>query len=100
MKNYVQKGEAITVIAAATVVAGAGVLVGDGLFGVAVNGAGIGDEVTLLTEGVFELPADATVAAGDVVEWNTGELLPIDTGVRIGVAITASSGGLAQVKIG
>lgn len=100
MKNYVQKGEAITVIAAAAVVAGAGVLVGDGLFGVAVNSAGIGDEVTLVTEGVFELPADATVAAGDVVEWNTGELLPIDTGVRIGVALTASAGGLAQVKIG
>ena len=100
MKNYIQKGEAITVIALAAVAAGEGVLIGDGLFGVAVNAAGIGDEVTLLTEGVFELPADATVAAGDVVEWNTGELLPIAAGVKIGVAITASAAGLAQVKLG
>lgn len=100
MKNYVQKGEAITVTAPADVVAGEGVLLGDGLFGVAVNGALTGAEVTIITEGVFELPADATVAAGDVVEWNTGELLPIDAGVRIGVAVTGHANGTAQVKIG
>ncbi|NKI17432.1 DUF2190 family protein [Spongiibacter sp. KMU-166] len=100
MKNYVQKGEAITVTAPAALVSGQGVLVGEGLFGVAVNAAESGSEVTIITEGVFELPADATVAAGDVVEWNTGEALPIAAGVRIGVALTASTNGLAQVKIG
>lgn len=100
MKNFIQNGEAITVTAPAAVVAGEGVLIGDGLFGVAVNPADSGAEVTLVTEGVFELPADATVAQGDVVEWNTGELLPIDTGVRIGVALTATADGLALVKIG
>jgi len=54
MKNYVQPGDMITVIAAAAVVSGALVRSGS-ILGVAATDAAIGDEVELKTTGVFDL---------------------------------------------
>ena len=61
MKNYVQKGENITVTAAAAAASGAGVLVGN-LFGIAAGDAAIGEDLDLVTVGVFAMPKVATDA--------------------------------------
>tara|TARA_B100001939_G_scaffold340129_2_gene347785 strand:- start:4176 stop:4499 length:324 start_codon:yes stop_codon:yes gene_type:complete len=54
MKNYIQMGKTLTLIAPAAIVSGAGVLVGS-IFGVATGDADNGDEVEVMTEGVFDL---------------------------------------------
>lgn len=55
MKNFIQAGLNVTVLAVAAVASGAGVLVGS-LFGVASGTAAIGEEVVLVRQGVFTLP--------------------------------------------
>jgi len=71
MKNYIQTGGVVTVIAAADVVSGAGVLVG-AIFGVAQADAVSGAEVSLVRGGVFELPKTSAQAwtAGVKVYWD------------------------------
>lgn len=54
MKNYVQKGENITVPAPRDVASGEGVLVGN-LFGIASNAALSGEKVTIVRHGVFDI---------------------------------------------
>ena len=61
MKNYVQKGENITLPAPAAVVSGAPVLVGK-LFGIAAGDAAQGAPLDLVTTGVFRLPKVSTQA--------------------------------------
>ncbi len=99
MKNYVQDGKAIEVTAPGTVTAGSVVLIGS-LYGVAVDAAASAAPVVIVTEGVFSLPANASVAAGDSVEWDGSECVDLSSGVNIGVAVTASASGYADVKIG
>jgi predicted RecA/RadA family phage recombinase len=73
MNNYVGKGETITVTAPYAVASGAGVLVaGTGhLFGIAVNTQASGDNMEILTTGIFDLVKDAsTFANGDYVYWD------------------------------
>ena len=73
MKNYVQRGETVTVTAPYAVLSGGGILVaGTGhIFGVAVNNQSSGDSTEVLTEGVFDLTKDtSTFAEGDYVYWN------------------------------
>lgn len=55
MKNYVQKGDNISVTAAAAIASGAMVLMGS-LFGVATGAAASGETVTLVRKGVFTGP--------------------------------------------
>lgn len=99
MKNYVSDGKAITVSAPATVAAGEPVVIGK-LSGVAIGDATSGDDVTIITEGVVSLPCNASVASGDAVEWDGSECVDLSAGTQIGVAVTAESGGFADVKIG
>jgi predicted RecA/RadA family phage recombinase len=71
MKNFVQEGEVISVIAPATVVSGAGVLVGS-IFGVAINDALSGAPVNIGIRGVYTLPkvGAETWTAGQIVYWS------------------------------
>jgi predicted RecA/RadA family phage recombinase len=67
MKNFIQRGDMITVTApTGGVTSGQGVLVGS-LFGVAATTAAEGESVEIDTVGVYELPklVSAVIAAGD-----------------------------------
>lgn len=103
MKNFVQKGDAITVAAPAAVSSGDGVLVGD-LFGVANGSAAIGADVTISTVGVFELPKTSTDAmtVGAAVYWNAsqGEVTVTATdNTLIGHAVAAAGNPSAAVRV-
>jgi predicted RecA/RadA family phage recombinase len=71
MKNFVQPGNTLSVIAAAVAVGGAGVRQGV-LFGVASHDAKVGEPLEITTCGVFSLPkATGTAwAVGDALYWN------------------------------
>ena len=58
MKNYVQPGKTIPIVATATRAAGLG-MVRDRIFGVLVTDAVSGEEVNLVVEGVFELQLES-----------------------------------------
>ena len=95
MKNYVTDGETVTVPAPYDVASGAGALVG-ALFGVAQNAAADGEDVVLVTKGVFEL------VKSDSQEWTLGtKVYWDDTNKR---CTTAASGnkliGVATQAIG
>jgi predicted RecA/RadA family phage recombinase len=63
MRNYIQPGHAITVIAPYDVAAGDGLVVG-GIFGAAIAPAAQGMPVGVMTEGVVEIKADASAVGG------------------------------------
>ena len=99
MKNYVQKGDTVTVIAPYAVLSGGGLLIsGTGhIFGVAVNNQSSGDSTEIMTAGVFDLAKDtSTFAEGDYVYWDNTAKLCTSTSTsntKIGVAaITTPSG--------
>ncbi|SIN74272.1 DUF2190 family protein [Vannielia litorea] len=105
MKNYVQPGENITLTAAAASSSGDGVLVGS-LFGIAAGDAEIGDTLTIVTEGVFEMPKPATdvLAVGDPVYWDaSGKLATADddsgSNAEIGVAVTTAANPSSSVRV-
>jgi predicted RecA/RadA family phage recombinase len=105
MKNFVQPGENITLTAAAAASSGDGVLVGS-LFGIAAVDAEVGDNLVLVTSGVFEMPKPATdvLAVGDPVYWDDAATLATaddDTGnnPKIGVAVTAAGNPSSSVRV-
>lgn len=73
MKNYIQAGLNVTVLAAAAVLSGAGVLVG-AMFGVAQGNAAIGEFLVIVREGVFNLAKTSAQAwsVGDKIYWDDG----------------------------
>ncbi|WP_238372427.1 DUF2190 family protein [Heliomarina baculiformis] len=96
MRNYIQKGDNITVNSPNDVLSGAGVIIGN-LFGVANGDAQTGKPVVLSTVGVFDLPKKTAddIAVGDTVYWDdtNSELTVTATdNTRVGVAITANAG--------
>jgi len=98
MNNYVQHGKTITVIAPYAVTSGGGVeVVGTGyLFGVAVNTQALGDNMEIVTEGVFDLAKDtSTFANGDYVFWDNVNHVAtsINTDKKIGVAVLMQASG-------
>ena len=54
MKNFIQPGNTITLAAPAAVTSGAGVLVG-AIFGIAAHDAASGENVEVVTTGVFDI---------------------------------------------
>lgn len=99
MKNFIQPGEVVELVAPYTVVSGAGTLVG-AIFGVAKSDVTSGNVGEYATRGVYTL-AKTTGAA-----WTQGELLYWDDSGKkctvtssgnhlIGTAIAAASSGAA-----
>lgn len=88
-KNFIQKGERLTVTLGATLATGAGLLVG-ATFGVLLTGGVNTDVVEMAVEGVWELPKLSTdvVAAGVLLYWD-------DTNKRLTVT---SSGNTLVAK--
>jgi predicted RecA/RadA family phage recombinase len=104
MKNYIQEGRMITVVApAGDVASGDGVVIG-ALFGVASKTAAAGEPVAIATEGIFDLPkvASAVIAAGDPVAWNDAAKQVNVPGVGrypIGTAIEEAGNGATIVRV-
>ncbi|MBI4906601.1 MAG: DUF2190 family protein [Acidobacteria bacterium] len=104
MKNYIQKGETLTVTAPATITSGAVVVVGS-IIGIAATDAASGDEVEVDTEGVFELTKVTTdaVSQGDKLYWDSGAskvTKTAGTGSKplVGVATAAAGNGVTSVN--
>lgn len=100
MKNFVQPGLTMTVIAPYALASGAGCLVGS-LFGVASAAAAISTEVEIVTEGVFDLPKAGSQAwtVGARVYWDdTAKVCTTtaSTNKLIGVAAAAVGGGAGE----
>ena len=70
MKNFVQAGDRMVVLAAVAILSGEAMLVGAKV-GVAETSAAINEETVLLLTGVFELPkAAVAIAQGALVYWD------------------------------
>lgn len=71
MKNYIQRGDVITVTAAGAWAAGQLVLVGE-VLGVTQHAAESGSPCEVALAGVFELPkvSAAVIAAGETMVWD------------------------------
>lgn len=73
MKNFVQAGHNLSVVATAALQSGDGVLMGD-LFGISQGDAEIGESVVIVRKGVFELTKLEAQAwtVGAKVYWDDG----------------------------
>lgn len=100
MKNYIQKGSAITVAAPANVQSGEGVMLED-MFGIAGTDADSGDDVALHVVGVYSLPkASVEIDAGENVFWDDGDVTNVATGNRlIGVAAAPAATADSAVEV-
>jgi predicted RecA/RadA family phage recombinase len=104
MKDFLQRGDMVTVTApSGGVTSGQGVLIGN-LFGVAATTAAEGESVEIATVGVYELPklASAVITAGVRVAWDdtAKQVVLPDTGmVPIGIATVAAGNGVAAVRV-
>ena len=105
MRNFIQKGENITLPAPADIRSGDGVLVGS-MFGVAAGHALAGEDLDLVTVGVFGLPKVVAQAmlVGDPIYWDPAAKLATKTaagGTRIGVAVetVAAQSGTVAVRL-
>ncbi len=101
MKNYIQRGEAITVPSPAIVASGAGVL-----FGVASTDAAPGEDLAIATVGVFSLPKVALedIPLGAVLYWDDAPgNVTLDnasgTNPAIGHAVEAAPGTFPAAKV-
>jgi predicted RecA/RadA family phage recombinase len=104
MLNYIQEGEVLTITNTTSddILSGDFVVVGY-LFGVACGDILAGEDGEIQTEGVFDLPKDASVfAVGDRVEWEPtgGTVTASGSGsIMIGVCVQAAATGAATVRV-
>lgn len=94
MKNFIQSGANLTVLAAAAIASGDGVLTGS-IFGVAQCAAASGEELVVARFGVFELPKLEAQAwtAGAKIYWddaNTRCTTVASGNTLIGAAVEAA----------
>ncbi|WP_273687357.1 DUF2190 family protein [Ketogulonicigenium vulgare] len=82
MKNYIQPGKALTIMAAAAVLSGELVVQGH-LVGVAGADADVGQQVAIHLEGVYALPKPSAEAwaVGDAIyaDPDTGDITKVET---------------------
>ena len=103
MKNQVQKGENITVIATTVAASGDVVKIGN-IIGIAATDADVGDQIDVVTVGVFDLPkvgANA-LAVGDAVYLRDSDGLVTSTAsgnTKIGVAVTDAANPSGNVHV-
>jgi predicted RecA/RadA family phage recombinase len=108
MKNYVQRGENVTLAAPYAVASGAGALVGS-LFGVASTTLGNGESGEFVTTGVFDLAKVGSQAwtVGAKIYWDDTNKYCTTTAsgnTLIGVALAAVGSGagetIGRVRLG
>ena len=99
MRNYMQRGNSVTVAAPGAVESGDVVQVGS-LIGVAYEDADIGDDVEIAIEGVYSLPKGAgEITAGASVYWSGTQVTTADTDDALGIAAETSDGDDIAVKL-
>ncbi|WP_065383235.1 DUF2190 family protein [Hyphomonas sp. ND6WE1B] len=105
MKNFIQPGHTLTVPAPAAVSSGDLVIVGS-LFGVASGDADNGDDLDLVTGGVFTLPklTTAVFTVGEDVYWDAAAEQCEEQGstgadLKIGVCVAAAGNGATSVAV-
>ncbi|MBF0108756.1 MAG: DUF2190 family protein [Magnetococcales bacterium] len=102
MRNWIQPGDTITVVAPAAVNGGDGLMVG-ALFGVAVSTAVIGTNVEMATTGVVDLPkASGAITQGAKLYWdNTAKNVTttVGTNTLIGCAIVVAAVGDTTARV-
>lgn len=105
MKNYVQKGETLTLTAPYAVSAGGGALVGS-VFGVASNDYANGEDGEFQVAGVFDLTREAGASTGfsqgALIYWdNTNKRITktVATNKLIGVAVRTAADGDATGRV-
>lgn len=106
-KNFIQKGDVLTVTAPANVASGEGVLVGN-IFGIAQFSALSGEPVEIATTGVFEhakTSAQAWATVGLEIYWDAGAGKLTTTastnklvGVNVATAENPSETGLVRLN--
>lgn len=103
-KNYVQKGDTITIEAPAAVVSG-GIVQAGSIIGIAQGNAAIGEKVDVACGGVWTLPkvaSEAYAGAGVPVYYNSGNGLVTSTAsgnTKLGVAIESVAASVGTVKV-
>ena len=104
MKNFIQPGDSVDMIAPAALASGDGVLIG-ALFGVAATAAASGARVAISTKGVFEMPKASAdnITAGALLYWDdTAQVLTLDNDTggnpKVGVAVQAAGAGASTVR--
>jgi predicted RecA/RadA family phage recombinase len=100
MKNYIQPGDTLTLVAPYAVASGAGLLVGS-IFGVAVATAAISTPVEAVTMGVFDLAKAGSQAwaVGARIYWDDTAkncTTTASTNKLIGVAVAAVGSGAGE----
>ena len=104
MKNYIQKGDIITVPApAGGIASGEGAIIGN-IFGIAAYAAAVGDPVELSTVGIYQLPkaTAAVLTVGARVAWdNTAKNINVPGTGRfpVGIATEAAGNGITSVAV-
>ena len=105
MRNFVQPGDSLTVIAAANANSGTVVVMGQ-MFGIATHNALTGERLTLKLGGVFDLAktnaASMSMAVGANVYWdaaNSRATANASGTVKIGVAAVAVDNAAAVVRV-
>lgn len=100
--NYIQRGDNLTVIAADNVASNDPVQFGS-INGVVLHDATIGEEVTIATVGVFNLPKVSAdeLATGDEVYLDASGLVTATAGTApaFGVAVNAAAAGTGVVSV-
>ncbi|MBX8803420.1 DUF2190 family protein [Pseudochrobactrum asaccharolyticum] len=96
MRNFIQPGKVLNIVATAAVVSGSLQVIGK-IFGIAATSAAAGEEYELSTGGVYELPKNAPEAwtVGKEVFATPGGIATTETtgNTKIGVAVMAADAG-------
>jgi len=102
MKNFVQKGETLTLTAPYAVSAGGGALVG-ALFGIAANDVANAAEGEFAITGVYDITKEGVaISAGQLVYWdNTNKRVTptASSNKLVGVCTKAAAGGDATARV-
>ena len=103
MKNYIQRGDTITIPAPAAVLSG-GVVIAGSIVGIANGDAAITEPVDVDVVGVFTLPkvSALAIAAGDIIYWDATAGLATKTATantKLGYATEAAANPSASVNV-
>jgi predicted RecA/RadA family phage recombinase len=102
MKNYVQPGNMVTIVAPAGGVVSSQLVVLRAITGVAATTQAAGAEVEVATEGVFDLAKNApdTFAVGDVAKVSAGSNIIATAGtLGVGWVVQAALAGSTTVRV-
>lgn len=104
MKNFIQRGDVLTLTPTIAVAAGVGCLIGTGLYGVAVADVAGGTPGAFIVEGVVNTPKTSAlaIAVGDRLYWDATNKVVNKTATAqqcVGIAVEAAANPSASVAM-